>query len=389
MKKLDKPRYKVVGEIPRFDERENVHARGELDPGTPEWKMFYEKHPEWEKLDLETKAAPGIGRVGHSWDLAMVGGQIPIPGMFGSLDMVDGPVSPVKQKIDPARAAEKIKGLARHLGADLVGIGPLNQSHVYSHAGKIVHCPGKVRGAPIDLPHKHAVVFAVGTNTDLLKTGPVVPMFLEILRAYTIAGKISVAMAGYIRALGYPARAHNLFNYQVVIPPIAIDAGMGELSRMGIMLTKEFGPAIKLSVVTTDIPLPHDPPVDIGVEEFCRDCKICADSCPSGAIPQGGMVTDRGVIKWRINPEVCYRMWCESGTDCGICIASCPWTKPRTAFHNLCKQIATRKFKAGLWMSWGEKLMYGDFRMKHAPDWLETPDISVLQTKYKRLRGPK
>ena len=68
MKILSKPRYNIVGEMTRFDERENVHARYELEPETPEWETFYKKHPEWEKVDLETKALPGIGKVGHPWD---------------------------------------------------------------------------------------------------------------------------------------------------------------------------------------------------------------------------------------------------------------------------------------------------------------------------------
>lgn len=32
----------------------------------------------------------------------------------------------------------------------------------------------------------------------------------------------------------------------------------------------------------------YDSAVDIGVNEFCQDCKICAESCPSGAVPMEG-----------------------------------------------------------------------------------------------------
>ena len=387
MKSLDKPRYRIVGELARFDERENVHARYELDLETQEWRAFYDQHPEWEKQDLQTKFLPGLGKVGHGWDLPMHASQTRILSMLAREEAVDGPVSPARQPLDPVRAAQKIKGFAHHLGADLVRIGSLNPAHVYSHVGKTKQCPDKVRGTPISLSHEHAIVFAVGTRVDLLKTGPVLPMFLEIMRVYTILAKISVAVAGYIRGLGYPARAHNLRNYLVLCVPVAIDAGMGELSRMGTMITKELGPALKLSVVTTDLPLPHDPPVDIGVDEFCQDCRICARSCPSGAIPTGGKEVVRGVEKWRIKPEACFRVWCESGTDCGVCLASCPWTKPRTPFHNLSREVASRKHKAGWWMSRAEELVYGRFRPKPAPEWLEAPDLSVLEEKYPRLRG--
>ena len=369
-----------------FDERDNVHARHELEPDTPGWNSFYKQYPEWEKEDRITKALPGVGRVGNEKDLPMLWSQRTILQKLGSEAMVDGSVSDKKQEIDPARAAEKVKGFARHLGADLVRIGPLNQANVYTHVGKTVHCPEKGRNTPISLNHRHAISLAVGSNVNLIKTGPVLSEIMEMMRVYTILAKASVTLASYIRHLGYPARAHNLRNYLVLCIPTAIDAGIGELSRIGILISKEFGPCLKLATVTTDLPLDYDPPVDIGVEEFCEDCKICAESCPSGAIPHGDRVAVRGVEKWKIKPEVCFRVWCETGTDCGVCISSCPWSKPRTPFHNLMKEIATRKHKAGLWMGWGEKLVYGKFKPKPVPEWMEVPDYSIWE-KYKKLRN--
>ncbi|MFC1822081.1 4Fe-4S dicluster domain-containing protein [Thermodesulfobacteriota bacterium] len=388
MKTLDRPRYNVVGEMIPFDERDNVHARYELAPDTDAWRAFYQKHPGWEKMDLGTKGLPGIGQVGNERDLPMLWSQRKILQWLGSEAIVDGPASDKKQEITPARAAEKVKGFARHLGVDLVRIGPLNQAHVYTHVGKTAHCPEKERNTPISVSHKHAVSLAVGSNVNLIKTGPVLTEIMEMMRVYTILAKVSATLAAYIRHLGYPARAHNLRNYLVLCIPIAIDAGIGELSRMGTLISKEFGPCLKLATVTTDLNMDYDPPVDIGVEEFCEDCKICADSCPSGAIPHGDRTQIRGVEKWKIKPEPCFRVWCETGTDCGVCIASCPWSKPRTPFHNLMKEIAARKHRAGLWMSWGEKLVYGKFKPKAVPDWMEEPDYSIWD-KYKRLNKSK
>lgn len=367
-----------------FDERDNVHARYELEQDTPEWNSFYKQHPECEKEDRITKAFPGVGHVGNERDLPMLWSQRRILQWLGSEAMVDGPVSDKKLEIDPARATEKIKGFARFLGVDLLRIGPLNQTYVYTHVGKTVHCPEKKRNTPIFLPHRHAISLAVGSNADLIKTGPVLSEIMEMMRVYTILAKASVTLASYIRSLGYPARAHNLRNYLVLCIPIAIDAGIGELSRMGTLISKEFGPCLKLATVTTDLPMDYDPPIDIGVNEFCEDCKICAQSCPSGAIPHGEKIVVRGVEKWKIKPEACFRVWCETGTDCGVCIASCPWSKPRTRFHNLMKEIATRKHKAGLWMSWGERIVYGRFRPKPVPEWMEVPDYSIWK-RYKKL----
>ena len=165
--------------------------------------------------------------------------------------------------------------------------GPLNPAFVYTNIGKTWHDPTRSYGTPIELDHPNAISIAVGINPESIKMGPVLPMVTEIMRVYTQLATISTTLAGYIRRLGYEARAHIISNYQVLCVPIAIEAGMGELGRHGLMITKELGSCLKLTTVTTTLPLLYDPPADIGVDEFCEACKICAESCPSGAIPHG------------------------------------------------------------------------------------------------------
>ena len=114
-----------------------------------------------------------------------------------------------------------------------------------------------------------------------------------------------------------------------------MDCGIGELSRAGYLLTKEYGLGVRISVVTTDMPIQYDQPVDIGVQSFCEQCFICADECPSGAIPFGEKTLHNGLLKWKLDEKKCYSYWHVNGTDCGICMAVCPWTKPRTLFHRL------------------------------------------------------
>lgn len=217
----------------------------------------------------------------------------------------------------------------------------------------------------------------------MIKTGPVLSETVEVMRVYGRLALVATTLAAYIRSLGYPARAHVMPNYQVLAVPVAIDAGMGELGRHGMMITKELGSCLKLATVTTELPLALDAPGDIGVEEFCRDCRICAETCPGGAIPHGGPRCVRGVEKWAINPEACFKVWNETGTDCGVCLASCPWTKPRTVLHRLATEIASRKRRAGWWMSRAERLIYGRFRPRPMPDWFEgEPGV---WRKFKRL----
>lgn len=378
--------YPIVGDLEPFDERDNVQARNTLVPGTPEHAAYYAGHPQWEAVDREIQALPGLGRVGHALDLPLLGMQVEALLRLSGEDAVDGPAAQEAQSLAPARAAEKVKGYARHLGADLVRVGPLDPAFVYTHIGKTWSDPARPWGKPIELGHAHAVSIAVGLDPDMSKTGPVMPEVVEVMRAYVRLALIATTLAAYIRALGYPARAHVMPNYRVLCVPVAVDTGMGELGRHGLMITRELGSCLKLATVTTDLPLEHDPPAaSIHVDEFCRDCSICAESCPSGAVPGGGKKVVRGVEKWCVNPEACFRVWNETGTDCGVCVASCPWTKPRTAFHRFASGVAARGLKAGWWMSRAERLAYGRFHPGPVPPWFEEPP--PVWRKYGRLTG--
>jgi reductive dehalogenase len=378
---ISKPRYRVVGERQRYDERDNVQSRNTLEPDTPDYDEFYALHPEWKARDDEIRALPGMGHVGSPLDLPLLGAQYEFLTKLGMQDRVNGPVNPDRQPISAERATEKVKGYAKHLGAEIVRVGPLNPLNVYTNVGKTWHDPARSFGQAIECPHKSAISIAVGINPRMVSTGPVMSEVVEIMRVYNRLATIAVTLAEYIRALGYPARANVMPNYEVLAIPTAIDAGMGELGRHGLMITKELGSALKLATVTTDLPLVHDRPCDIGVEEFCRDCKICAESCPSGAISQGAPKEVRGVEKWAINPEACFSVWNDTGTDCGVCVASCPWTNPRTRFHRLMVEIASRKRKAGWWMSLADRIFYGKFKMERPPAWFEEPD-----SRWKRYR---
>ena len=62
--------------------------------------------------------------------------------------------------------------------------------------------------------------------------------------------------------------------------PLAIDAGLGELGRNGLLTTEQFGPRLRLCKVLTDLPSELDSPVDMGVQHFCETCERCAEACP-------------------------------------------------------------------------------------------------------------
>jgi len=89
----------------------------------------------------------------------------------------------------------------------------------------------------------------------MVNSGPLAPIIMESSQKYLDSGSIAVQLAAFIRNLGYPALAHIDGNYQVVCPLVARDAGLGDIGRMGLLMTPKLGPRVRIGVVTTDLPL--------------------------------------------------------------------------------------------------------------------------------------
>jgi epoxyqueuosine reductase QueG len=144
-----------------------------------------------------------------------------------------------------------------------------------------------------------------------------------------------------------------------MLPPVAQDAGLGELGRLGYLITPDLGPRVRLGAVTTDLPLIPDRPGAFGVQDFCAECRKCAVNCPSNAIPHGEKVDVRGTLKWQLEIERCYHYWRLAGTDCGLCMKVCPYSHPASFVHNLVRTGIERSHFARKISLWGDDLFYG------------------------------
>jgi reductive dehalogenase len=216
------------------------------------------------------------------------------------------------------------------LGATSVGVTELRDYHLYHTVGR-----GEDYGKPVEREHKYALALTVEMDKEMIDAAPFGPTVMESAQQYLRSGTTAIQAAEFIRQLGYPARAHIDGNYRVVCPLVARDAGLGEIGRMGLLMTPELGPRVRIAVVTTDLPLVVDERrYDSSTIDFCIRCKKCAEACPSKAIPFGDRVEIEGVQRWRINSEVCFTFWCVIGTDCARCVKVCPYAHPDNFLHN-------------------------------------------------------
>ncbi|MBI5446320.1 MAG: hypothetical protein HY900_34540 [Deltaproteobacteria bacterium] len=311
----------VRGEVKRFDERDEVFARNRmLRPGTEPYRQFYAEHPEWEEFDARRRERGGptgipgtLDRPHEGPNVALAGASQLFPMHVGRPEIVKPTPPPQVQgnrlTLSPKEATERVKGYARHLGAVLVGVTEVNPLWVYGRRGEIFYENWEDWGKEIHVDHPYAILFAVEMSRELVWTSPHTPTGIATGTEYARAAFIATQLAAFIANLGYAATANHLRHHEILLVPMAVDAGLGEISRMGYVITKEYGPRIRLGGVTTDLPLVADRPVDIGVEDFCTVCKKCARCCPSRSIPHGGPEVVNGTLRWKLEAESCFDYW--------------------------------------------------------------------------------
>jgi len=317
----------------RIDERDIMFSRKLLEMGTERFEQYYRENPDKRGPDDGFRAEPG---------LLAKGSRNYSPYTFSAADasfttvkqlqhLVDGSVASEAVVTDPREMTEFIKRWAVKLGARAAGITHLHDYHKYTTVGR-----GADFGREVILEHEFAIAFTVEMDKDMIDRAPFGPIVMESAQQYLAAGAIAIQIAECIRALGYPARAHIDGNYRVVCPLVARDAGLGEIGRMGLLMTPDLGPRVRIAVVTTDLPLIVDERHrDQSMIDFCVDCKKCAEACPSRAISFKDRHPIDGVRRWQIDQEACYTLWSKLGTDCGRCVKVCPYSHPDNPLHML------------------------------------------------------
>lgn len=319
--------------IQQYDERRTMFSRKEIGTQAEKLNAYYQMYPQDLELDKEWRKKPGLMSENSTFysKLTFSAADASFFAIESLRNKVDGEHNKTKSSYQPKEISRFIKQWSKKLGAVSTGICALEKHHLYSHRGR-----GHVYGNSVNNKHKFAIAFTVEMDKDYLATGPAGPTLMESANQYLNSGVIAIQVAKFIRELGYEARAHIDGNYEVICPLVARDAGLGEIGRMGLLMTPELGPRIRIAVVTTNLPLVADiRKPDYSIHDFCTICKKCADVCPSQAIDKTPMKIIDGVHRWQISQEKCYSYWCTSGTDCGRCMSVCPYSHPNNFLHNI------------------------------------------------------
>ncbi len=212
---------------------------------------------------------------------------------------------------------------------------------------------------PEDLPN--VIVVLTEMDYDVIRTYPSATAGVAVGSGYSNDCAMTLSIATFIQNMGYRAIATVNDTSQAI--PYAIQAGLGEYGRNGLLIHPEFGPRTRIGRIHTDLPLKHDKPIKFGVRQFCEVCRRCSDRCPPKAIarglPQGEIINQSNVVgvrKWTVDAEKCFKFWADQGTECGICIRECPYNKDPAnhlirLYHQMWLKLAASPFKKlALWL---------------------------------------
>lgn len=262
-----------------------------------------------------------------------------------------------------AEATQAVKHACLFYGASLAGVAELNPLWIYSD-----HFSPKRdqrdRSIPVlseedrfekteeawYIPRSmnRVISLAFEEDYDAIANSPGRLASAATGNGYSRMAVTATTISEFIRMLGY--RALPAGNGVGLSIPIAVDAGLGEIGRNGLLVTPKFGPRVRLAKVITDMPLSPDFPISFGVREFCEACMLCAKECPSGAITKGPRTwegkspsNNPGVLKWYVEMEKCYDF---NGFSCSNCKRVCPFNKPNNSWlHRLTREIIKGRIK--------------------------------------------
>jgi len=187
--------------------------------------------------------------------------------------------------------SKKAKGVALENGADLVGI--VKARDLQEHAESIARI----------LPQANSIMVVVATHSlGSIRSQVNQVAQLDTIYAYNEATRAAQRASQFLESKGF---------FSVAVPafiPIDMDdpkkgmrgeicwrragvrAGLGSYGENGLLITREFGAAIRLSGLVTSADLEPDRPLD---EDVCDHCKRCVDACPVGALSGEGKINKK------------------------------------------------------------------------------------------------
>ena len=350
--------YQVQDSYARFNQKDHMGSQ-----------MIWDAQLEAEraKLKVKQRQLTEKGRAGFeatAWSLDSAADSL-LSLMGFSKNQPDTRATAWHTKLEPAptgrpktsakEASQIVRKAAQVLGADQVGFAELDRRWVYSHYFdeetkkdypiKFSDDPGYqqydqpirledgTRVIPKEMKYVVVVLHEWGKDIDGTEYAPALLTEGLSTLAYARMAPTLWMLAEFIRGLGY--NAIPAANDTALSIPLAVDAGLGQLGRHGLLINPKVGSRCRISKIFTDLPLEPAGAVDSGITEFCNACLKCVPKCGTGAITKGNRSFEpldesnaTGVLSWKVDAKKCNTFQIRVGSTCSTCVRRCAWTKP-------------------------------------------------------------
>lgn len=225
-----------------------------------------------------------------------------------------------------AELKRKIKREAKKLGINLIGFANVERWSEFADT-EPAYFPQTI------WPWSKTVIsLAVQIYLPMIETTPSV-VYSELYNTTNrYLDESAYRLANFLNSLGYrahffPRDCYGDISVLVKKPEAAFShviaakyAGLGTIGMNHTLLTKEYGPRVRLVSVITDAEITPD---SMYKDELCLKCGLCAAKCPMRAF-----TPDNGKIVAKMDKHKCaeyhQKLKNEFRYPCGVCTAVCP-----------------------------------------------------------------
>jgi epoxyqueuosine reductase len=205
----------------------------------------------------------------------------------------------------------EFESYAHYLGIAKIGYTKITPNLVYQNSSVLF---------------PNVIVLIYEMNKDLILKAPSFDTFKMIMGTYQELNRHTNLLANFLRRKNFAVQAGpalgGVSNYVVM----AKNANLGWVGKHGVLITPEFGPRIRLSVIFTNIqnlPISKDNSHS-WIESFCKKCEDCVNKCPGDAILNKPIITKK-IQYTHIDNKKCYPHFYDQ-YGCTVCIKNCPFS---------------------------------------------------------------
>ena len=217
---------------------------------------------------------------------------------------------------------QELKSLLQSHGADLVGVGDMEGVSNCLYQTGIAVAAVLPRQIVLDLRSAPTREYYEAYHSVNQK-----------LNGIVLAGEDFLKSKGFAAFAQTTDRVRTDAQRRTEIPhkTVAIRAGLGWIGKNCLLVTPQYGPAVRLSSLLTDAPLECGKAV---TRSRCGACRRCVEQCPAGALT--GALWEPGLPREMIvDIEACRKKQIEimkeqTGIEtdlCGKCFAVCAYTQ--------------------------------------------------------------